>query len=143
LRTIGLCLLRLGQLGVALPQHVVQLHNLPGPVLQIGREQPLRLFGLSGGNSAAFLVKLVRHFGADILSGGGDLRLLVADGCFSTGDIGLLAGDLILSAASDSVSLISVRQAGQVSVSSVMVGVSKSGRESSHGTGCPSRNSRC
>jgi len=30
----------------------------------------------------------------DGISGCGDLRLLVANGCFSTGDLGLLAGEL-------------------------------------------------
>src|SRR5262249_42162365 len=73
----------LGQLGVALPQHVVEVSDLPGPVLQIGGQQPLRLLGLGGGNSAAFLVKLGRHLRVNVLPSDYDLLLPLLNGGLS------------------------------------------------------------
>jgi hypothetical protein len=42
------------------------------------------------------LIELGRHLRVDAQPGGGDLLLLFANGRFPCGDIGLLAGDLIL-----------------------------------------------
>ena len=91
---IGLRLLRLGELGVTLLQHVVEFGDLPGPVFQIGGEQPLGFLGLGRCDSPALFINLGGHLRVDVLPGHGNFVALLPDGRFPCSNFGLLAGDL-------------------------------------------------
>jgi hypothetical protein len=80
-------LLRFGKLGITLLQYIVELGDLLGPVLQIGRDQPFGLLGLSGGNPATLLVELVSYLCVDGIPGRGDLFLLLANRRFPGRDL--------------------------------------------------------
>jgi hypothetical protein len=71
---VGLGLLRFGQLGVALTQHVVEFGNLLDLVIKVDGDQALRLLRLGRSDAAALLIDLGGHLGVDGISRRGDLR---------------------------------------------------------------------
>jgi hypothetical protein len=85
-----------GQLGVALLEHFVEVGDFICPGLQIGLDKALGLQGLSDGDFAAFLVKPRGHFGVDLMPRGGQLLLLVTDGRFAGEDLCLFLSELAL-----------------------------------------------
>jgi hypothetical protein len=91
---VGLGLLGFGQLGVALPQHVVEVGDLFDLGVNIDGHEALRLLGLGRRDATALFIDLGGHLRVDGISGRGDLRLLVANGCFSACDLGFLSGQL-------------------------------------------------
>ena len=93
---VGLGLLGFGQLGVPLPEHFVEVGDFLCPCVQIGLDKALGLQGLSDRDLAAFLVEPRGHFGVDGLPGRGHLLLLVTNGGFASGDLGLFLGELDL-----------------------------------------------
>jgi hypothetical protein len=85
-------------------------------------------FFLGSGYLGAFLLESRGHFAIHTLPGRGQLLPLLTNGGFAGGHLGLFSGErsrtayvsAISGAAKDSVSLISVRQFGQVRVGSVI-----------------------
>ena len=118
---VSLRLLGFGQLGVALPEHLVEVDDFLCPSVQIGLDKALGLQGLSDGDLAAFLVEPRSHFGVDLLPRRGQLALAGARMAASRAATSAsfwaswlsyrLRVSAISGAARDSVSLISVRQA--------------------------------
>jgi hypothetical protein len=93
---VGLGLLGFGQLGVALLQHVVEFSDLFDLGVNVAGDQALRLLSFCRGDTTALFIDLFGHCGVDGILGGGDLRLLVANGRFAVCDLGLFSGQLVL-----------------------------------------------
>jgi hypothetical protein len=93
---VGLGLLGFGQLGVALPQHLVELGDLFDLGVDVDGDQALRLLGFGRRDTTAFFIDLGGHLRIDGVPGRGDLRLLVANDRFPTGYLGFFSGELVL-----------------------------------------------
>ena len=93
---VGLGLLGFGQLGVALPQHLVEVGDLFDLGVNVDGDQALRLLGLGGRDPTALFVDLAATWASMASLAAAICCLLVANGRFSTGDLGLFSGQLVL-----------------------------------------------
>jgi hypothetical protein len=93
---VGLGLLGFGQLGVALPKHLVEVGDFFDLLVDVDGDQALRLPGLGRRDATALFIDLGGHCGVDGIPGCGDLRLLITNGRFPTGDLSFFSGELVL-----------------------------------------------
>jgi hypothetical protein len=72
----------------------VEVRDLLDLGVNVDGDQAFRLLRLDRCDAATLFIDFGGHLRVDGIPGRGDLRLLVANGRFSTGDLGLLSGQL-------------------------------------------------